>query len=741
MRIVFLILVFAVGLQEACKGAGFLLGGLGRAGRVLTTGSRAGSRGSVASGGSAALQAGSRAGSRGSVASGGSAALQEAATTGIAREVWRATTFRSLRRLFKPDKMRDLPEDIRDYIDEIPDEQVLDVTVRSMMDDATLKVGKGVNGFDESFWTGVVSHMRTQHFVQLVSDLATTSLQKVGLFKFEVTNFRSLQKDVDDIMRSAITLVEQADDFELPQLVRYATTTIVEVVDEAVMGFRVGVDALVPNLQIKYAMPDDLLPTVEKAVKAATKAEKRYHKIANSRAATLEEVHSAFHAYANKAAIAADKALDAHNNLYLLAADSTRQTVAVLERGGTDKAMKMLQNLYKTAKLVLEKVHNVKEVNRIHKWLMTSEEIEKGALYATGDDLAKGVVRNVDGEVLEGEELAKQLADNREAAELWSIINGSKESMRDAVKEGLTQVDDVTPHLMSDADVIAREMRRGEQAVSIEYAQLPLQENGRRPGFPAAFAQVGETLQSAWQRWNSVTRKKKATYIFILASIPAIAAGIAEALKGNGTVEEEQNWLNGTTLDNMSDIDVDEFVNIFTNLPSEKRNSTTNSTTGKQEDIDFENPETWSDDDYNYIDTEPNPHFDYPPPPLNSRGRRLRRNEENGTHSFHYLTAEGEEEELWLVRRILPARSEIMNAVNDIIETEKALAIRQKRIAEEQKAAAALRRERQNVWIICLYAIVILLITGALLFATFSLLCLVRYIIVSIPRCSSIYIV
>ncbi|MGD0511233.1 MAG: hypothetical protein ABSA33_05330, partial [Candidatus Micrarchaeaceae archaeon] len=190
-----------------------------------------------------------------------------------------------------------------------------------------------------------------------------------------------------------------------------------------------------------------------------------------------------------------------------------------------------------------------------------------------------------------------------------------------------------------------------------------------------------------------------------------------------------------------SDIDVDEFVNIFTNLPSEKRNSTTNSTTGKQEDIDFENPETWSDDDYNYIDSEPNPHFDYPHPPLNSRGRRLRRNEENGTHSFHYLTAEGEEEELWLVRRILPARSEIMNAVNDIIETEKALAIRQKRIAEEQKAAAALRRERQNVWIICLYAIVILLITGALLFATFSLLCLVRYIIVSIPHCSSIYIV
>ena len=750
MRTIVLILVFAVGLLEACKGAGFLFGGLGRAApRVLTTGSRVGSRGSVASGGSAALQeaatAGSRAGSRASVASGGSAALQEAAT-GIAREVWRANTFKSLRRLFKPDKMRDLPEDIRDYIDEIPDEQVLDPTVREMMDDATLKVGKGVNGFDESFWTNMVSHMRSQHFIRLVDDLATTSMQKVGLFNFEVTNFRSLQKDVDDIMRSAITLVEQADDFELKQLVKYATTTIVEVVDEAVSGFRVGVDALVPNLRFKYGFPDDLLPTVEKAVKAATKAEKRYHRIANSRTVTIEEVQSAFHAYANKAAVAADKALDAHNNLYLLAADSARKTVTALERevlergAATSKAMAMLQNLYKTAKLVLEKVHKEKEVVRIHKWLMTSEEIEKGALHATGDDLAKGVVRNADGEVLEGEELAKQLADNREAADLWRIINGEK--MRDAVKEGLTQVDDVTPHLMSDADVIAREMRLGEQFVNVDYARLPLQENGRRPGFPAAFAWAGETLQSAWKRWRGTSRKRKAAFIIAVTSVPAIAAGIAEAMKAATAEEiETENWTNGTTMGNMTDIDVDKFIDIFTNLPSEKHNSTTNSTIGKEENIDFENPETMSDDDYNYVDSEPNPRFDYPPPPLNSPGRRLRRNEENGTHSFHYLTAEGENEELWLVRRILPGRSEIMNTVNDIIEREKALAIRQKRIAEEQKVAAALRRERQNVWIICLYAIAVLLIIAALLFATFSLLCLVRYIIVSIPRCSSIYIV
>ena len=477
------------------------------------------------------------------------------------REVWSWT---KLKALFNSDAIQDLPEDVRKYITKLPDDTVLDETIGKMATRAASKVAKGTDGFNAKFWIKLVMHLRSQQFSAAIDVVTKRSLDRISAFNFRATNFRRLEHETVDTLRTATTLVNSAKALRYDELVTYGTANIRKVVDHATGQLSVGVNALIPNLKIKYAMTDDLLPEVEKAVKAAVKAKERYHSIANMRAADVADIKLAFHEYVNKADDAAVAAIEAQKRLYLLAAESTRSTVDAIRRGKQGSLLSKLDDI-----------------------LVSDAEARAIASGIAPDAASRSLLRNrpvldvvqrADGEVAHGAAVWNQLDDNLIAADLWKKISGEAATrgtqrkvieaispqqggrlLDDAIDDANDAIEGVAVRagrrrtsqqggrLLDDAiddadDAIApvrvgqqgrqlldgaidgatagaRQMRRGgRRMVNVDYTLLPNQANGRQRGFPSAFARVGETMQSAWQRWLDLPRVQKAAYVFMAVS-------------------------------------------------------------------------------------------------------------------------------------------------------------------------------------------------------------------------------
>jgi len=477
------------------------------------------------------------------------------------REVWSWT---KLKTLFNSDAIQDLPEDVRKYIAKLPDDTVLDETIGKMATRAASKVAKGTDGFNAKFWIKLVMHLRSQQFSAAIDVVTKRSLDRISAFNFRATNFRRLEHETVDTLRTATTLVNSAKALRYDELVTYGTANIRKVVDHATGQLSVGVNALIPNLKIKYAMTDDLLPEVEKAVKAAVKAKERYHSIANMRAADVADIKLAFHEYVNKADDAAVAAIEAQKRLYLLAAESTRSTVDAIRRGKQGSLLSKLDDI-----------------------LVSDAEARAIASGIAPDAASRSllrrrpvldVVQRADGEVAHGAAVWNQLDDNLIAADLWKKISGEAATrgtqrkvieaispqqggrlLDDAIDDANDAIEGVAVRagrrrtsqqggrLLDDAiddadDAIApvrvgqqgrqlldgaidgatagaRQMRRGgRRIVNVDYTLLPNQANGRQRGFPSAFARVGETMQSAWQRWLDLPRVQKAAYVFMAVS-------------------------------------------------------------------------------------------------------------------------------------------------------------------------------------------------------------------------------
>ena len=511
------------------------------------------------------------------------------------REVW---SWAKLKPLFNSDAMQELPEDVRRYIAKLPDDTVLDEAIGKMANKAASKVARGTDGFNAKFWIKMVMHLRSQQFTTAIDVLTKKSLDRISAFNFRATNFRRLEHETVDTIRTATTLVNSAKSLRYRDLVTYGTQSIKKVVDHATGQLSVGVNALIPNLKIKYAMTDDLLPEVEKAVKAAAKAKERYHAIVNTRSADVADIKLAFHTYVNKADDAAVAAIEAQKRLYLLAAESTRSTVNAIRRGRQGSLLSKLDDI-----------------------LVSDAEARAIASGIAPDAASRSLLRNrpvldvvqrADGEVAHGAAVWTRLDNNLIAADLWkkisgdAAVRGAQRRVIEAIspQQGGRLLDDAIDgaddaidgvritqrrtsqqggQLLDDAidgadDAIApgrvgqqgrqlldnaidgatagaRQMRRGgRRMVNVDYTLLPNQANGRQRGFPSAFARVGETMQSAWQRWVNLPRVQKAAYVFMGVGVVGFLYGQGAAIAADIAAE------NKTAIQDMRIADLYEFV-------------------------------------------------------------------------------------------------------------------------------------------------------------------------------------
>jgi hypothetical protein len=578
-------------------------------------------------------------------------------------------TWGRLKKFFKPDKMRDLPETDKRFFTYIPDDTVLDARIEKMIYEAVKE--KGEEGLDKDFWMKAIDHMRTKQFITAIKVLTKRSLERINSFDYKVNNIPKFEQEVSDAISGAISLVDAAKTLEFPRLAIYGTRGVQQVLAHATTHLHLIIGALIPNLKVKYGMIDDRFPQLEQIIKDAAKREEEYYITAKRIVRDVSFLITAFNIYANVVGDAAIAAIDLQNRLYLLAAESTRRMVEVLRRGGQGSLL---------SKLIIES-----EANETSIWDMLNNNTMASDLWKkiSGEGDQQRIVIEAPSPPQEASSLSQE--DSINAA--ITSQEASSPSQEDSINAAITSI---------------RKMRRGRRIADVRYTHLTKQAGRRQKGLPSDFIRDGESIEDAWQRWYELSRRKKATYIFLLAdgSESRVANTIAVSpVEVNASAVIRDNDIFDIFIEEVfnsegdEDIKLDMFAeapkNIFARSDngSDIRSVLENiSEDGLSELIDsfYQSTNEYDDmkhaplepNDYDFVDIKPEEYIseDLEFPPFNSedttfqQARRL--TAQNATHSFHYIIQD-ERAYLWLIRKT-PCESEFIRAAAEIVKSEKA---------------------------------------------------------------------